>query len=76
MGSPPKTAEEWQRQIDAQREQNIAWVSNIGIFMVRTDAVLHELKDMQRELKDSHRDITRLLTRLVEREETNGTRND
>ncbi len=66
MDNTPKTVEELQQQIDAQREQNIIWISNIAV-------VLKDHETMLREIKDTQRDMARLLTRLVEQKETNGT---
>ena len=60
-----KTAEEWQQQIDTHREQNLAWVSNIGAFMARTDAQMNHLQGVLEvfieESRASRREINALL---------------
>ena len=61
MGSTPKTVEELQRQIDAQREQNIAWVSNIAVVVKRLDDRLEGHEAMLRELRDIQRNQDKLL---------------
>ena len=66
MAGQEKTAEEWQKQIDAQHEQNLAWVSNIGAFMARTDAQMKHLQGVLEAFMEESRASRRQQDRILD----------
>ena len=74
------TIEEQLESLGEIQQQGLVWISHLAAHLVRydkmqerMDAILKDHDTMLREIKGTQRDIARLLTRLVERGETNGT---
>lgn len=43
MEDAPKTAEEWQQKIDKNREQTLAWIANMGTWMVENNKRMNQI---------------------------------